>query len=282
MSDWDTVFGEAALGLDLAKVDTVRDSIGHALASRGPRSSLLTRPAPPRQPPGPPRQPPGPPRRRPAELTMSTPDAVIPDAVPAGLGAYPALQLASRPAAATIDPETIFRTEALVFRARGHDTHGGVVRLGSRWIRWGYRVTAAALAASIAGTLVIHTNESASGPAVVDGRTGTVAALLPAAAAPDLASSRGITVTLPGGRSVLISGPHAQLADGATIRRAGLVPPAQPAILVTGRLSSGASAGPAAQTAHLRTEVSVVLRSESLASVLARQFKSMLGQGTSP
>jgi hypothetical protein len=235
MSGWDTVFGEAALGLDLAKVDAVRDSLGHALASHGGRSSVLT---PPR----------------------------------------PALE---RPAAVRFDPDTIFRQEALEFRARGHDTHGGVVRLGSRWIRWGYRITVAALAASIAGTLVIHTTESASGPAVVDGRTGTVAALLPAAAGPDPARSRGITVTLPGGRAVQLSSPHAELADGATVRRAGLVPPAQPAILVTGRLSSGAS-GPAAQTAQLRTEASVVLRSESLASVLTRQFKSMLGQGTSP
>jgi hypothetical protein len=235
MSGWDTVIGEAALGLDLAKVDAVRDSLGHALASHGGRSSVLTSPRPPLE----------------------------------------------RPAAVRIDPDTIFRQEALEYRARGHDTHGGVVRLGSRWIRWGYRMTVAALAASIAGTLVIHTSESASGPAVVDGRTGTVTVLLPAAAAPDLASSRGITVTLPGGRPVRISSPHAELADGATVRRAGLVPPAQPAILVTGRLSSGTS-GPAAQTAQLRTEASVVLRSESLASVLTRQFKSMLGQGTSP
>jgi hypothetical protein len=260
MSDWDTVFGEAALGLDLAKVDAVRDSLGHALASHGGRSSVLTQPRPPRE--------------RPAE-------PADPMAVSAGPGAHPVLQLAGRPAAVRIDPDTIFRQEALEFRARGHDTHRGVVRLGTRWVRWGYRITVAALAASIAGTLVIHTSESASGPAVVDGRTGTVAALLPAAAGPDLASSRGITVTLPGGRAVQLSSPHAELADGATIRRAGLVPPAQPAILVTGRLSSGAS-GPAAKTANLRTEASVVLRSESLASVLARQFKSMLGQGTSP
>jgi hypothetical protein len=241
MSGWDTVFGEAALGLDLAKVDAVRDSLGPALASHGGRSSVLT---PPR----------------------------------------PALE---RPAAVRFDPDTIFRQEALEFRARGHDTHSGVVRLGSRRIRWGYRITVAALAASMAGTLVIHTSESATGPAVVDGRTGAVAALLPAAAGPDLARSRGITVTLPGGRAVQLSSPHAELADGATVRRAGLVPPAQPAILVTGRLSSGASgasgaSGPAAQTAQLRTEASVVLRSESLASVLTRQFRSMLGQGTTP
>ena len=103
MSGWDTVFGEAALGLDLAKVDAVRDSLGHALASHGGRSSVLTPPRPARE----------------------------------------------RPAAVRLDPDTIFRQEALEFRARGHDTHGGVVRLGSRWIRWGYRITVAALAASL-------------------------------------------------------------------------------------------------------------------------------------
>lgn len=241
MTDWDAVFGEAALGLDLARADAVRDSPGHALAIHGGPSSVLTKP--------------GPPQGRPPEPVVR------------------------------IDPDTIFRSEALEFQARGHDTHGGVVRLGSRWIRWAYRAAVAALALAIAGTLVIHTDESASGPAVVDGRTGTVAALLPAAVGPDLASSRGITVALPGGKPVRVTGLHARLADGSAIRRAGLVPPAQPAILVTGRLSPGASAGPAtnaAKAAHLPAEVSVVLRSESIASVLARQFKSMLGQGTAP
>ena len=128
---------------------------------------------------------------------------------------------------------------------------------------------------------VIRTDESTSGPAVVDGRTGTVAVLLPAVAGPDLASSRGLTVTLPGGRSVRVTGLHAQLADDAAIRKAGLVPLAQPAILVTGQLDPGAAAS-VAQDAHLQTQASVVLRSESLADVLARQFGAMLGNGTAP
>jgi hypothetical protein len=132
-----------------------------------------------------------------------------------------------------------------------------------------------------AGLWGIRTDESTSGPAVIDGRTGTVAVLLPAVAGPDLASSRGLTVTLPGGRSVRISGLHAQLAGDAAIRKAGLAPLTQPAILVTGQLNSGAAAS-VAPDAHLRTQVSVVLRSESLADVLARQFRAMLGTGTAP
>ena len=39
-------------------------------------------------------------------------------------------------------------------------------------------------------------------------------------------------------------------------------------------------AAPIAQDAHLHTQASVVLRSEPLADVLARQFGAMLGNGT--
>jgi hypothetical protein len=237
MIDWDAVVGEAALGLDLAKVDAVRDGLGHVLVAAG------TSPAREGQ---------------------------------------PALLLARRPVPATIDADTIFRREALEFRARGRNTPGGVVRLGSRWIRWGYRITVLLLAAAIATTWVIHTDESASGPAVVDERTGTVTIVLPAAAAPDLAGSRGLTVTLPGGPSVRVTGLHAQLAGASSIRRAGLVPPAQPAILVTGRLSPGVPAARHAPDAHLRARATVVLRSESLADVLARQLRTMLGQEAAP
>jgi len=247
MTDWDAACGEAALGLDLAKLDGIQDGLGHALAGHRGRSSVLVKPAPHRD--------------RPAEPAV------------AGTAAGPA---------AAIDADTIFRQEALEFRARGRDTPGGVVRLGSRWIRWGYRITVLLLAAAIASTLVIHTDESASGPAVVDERTGTVAIVLPAAAAPDLAGSHGLIVTLPGGPSVRVTALHAQLASASSIRRAGLVPPAQPAILVTGRLSGGTSAATATRGAHLRTQATVVLRSESLADVLARQLRSMLGQGAAP
>ena len=106
----------------------------------------------------------------------------------------------------------------------GRDTPGGVVCLGSRWIHWAYRITLVLVLVAVAGMWVIRTDESTSGAAVIDGRTGTVAALLPAAAGPDLASSRRLTVTLPGGKSARVTGLHAQLASASSIRRAGLVP----------------------------------------------------------
>jgi hypothetical protein len=250
MSDWDAAIGEAALGLDLAKLDGIQDGLGHVLAGHRGRSSVLVEPAPH--------------RHRPAEPAESA--VAVPADGPT----------------ATIDADTIFRQEALEFRARGRDTPGGVVRLGTRWIRWGYRITVLLLAAAIASTWVIHTDESVSGPAVVDERTGTVAIVLPAAAAPDLAGSHGLTIALPGRPSVRVTALHAQLASASSIRRAGLVPPAQPAILVTGKLSHGASATGGARATHVRTQATVVLRSESLADVLARQLHSMLGQGAAP
>jgi hypothetical protein len=267
MSDWDAIFGEAALGLDLAKADPVRAGSGPAPA-RSQRSSVQAQLDPPRD------QPAG-------------PAAASSAAAPAGRGARPSqaarpsLKLVSRPAAPATNPEAIFRREALEFRVRGRDTPGGVVRLGARWIHWAYRMTLVLVVIAIAGMWVIRTDESTTGPAVIDGRTGTVAVLLPAVVGPDLASSRELTVTLPGGRPAGVSSLHAQLADATAIRKAGLAPLTQPAILVTGRLDPGVAAS-VAQDAHLQTQASVVLRSEPLADALARQFHAMLGNGAAP
>jgi hypothetical protein len=241
MTDWDALFGEAALGLDLAQVDRVQGGLRQTPAARSAALALLDSP-----------------RDRPAELDV---------------GARPA---------ATTNLDAIFRQEALEFRARGRETPGGVVRLGARWLQWAYRITIVLVVAAVAGMWLIHTGESASGPAVVDGRAGTFAALLPAVVGPDLPDSQGLVIALPGGRSVRATGVHAQLADAAAIEKAGLVPPAQPAILVTGRLDLGASAGSVAPDARIATQVSVVLRSESLGSVLARQVGAMFSDGNTP
>ena len=109
----------------------------------------------------------------------------------------PGLMLLDQPSVRPVrltstSPEAIFRLEALEFRTRGRDTRGGVVRLGSRWIRWTYRATLVLVLAAVASMWVIRTGESTAGPAVVDGPASTVTALLPAVVAPDLASSQGI------------------------------------------------------------------------------------------
>ena len=246
MSDWDSIFGEAALGLDLAKVDPAR------AGSRQAPAATSSAPAPAVQ------------ETRPAQPARSS------------------LKLASRPKAPTASREAIFRKEALEFRVRGRNTPGGIVRLGARWIHWTYRTLAVLVLVAVAAMWIIRTDESASGPAIVDGRTGTVAFLLPAVVGPDLASSQKFTVTLPGGGSVGISGLRAQLADDAAIRKARLVPLNQPAILVTARLNPGAGAASVLRDEHVRTQASVMLRSESLADLLGRQFRAMFSNGSAP
>lgn len=239
VNDWDAIMGEAALGLDLARVDSLLNGL------------------------------------------LTVPDTV-PDDLETGpspeLPPSPSLKLAPRSPGPAFDPDAIFRDEALEFRARGRDVPGGLVRLGSHWLTWAYRVTLVLLAAAIASMWVIRTSESTAGPVAVDGRTGMVAALLPAAAGADLTGSSGFTLVLPGGRQLRVTGLHAVLADDAAIRDAGFQPLKQPAILVTGQFDQGAVPG----GAPLRTQATVVLRSETVADVLARQFGTMLGQGTAP
>jgi hypothetical protein len=199
----------------------------------------------------------------------------------------PGLMLLDQPRAlpvrlASTSSEAIFRLEALQFRTRGRVARGGVVRLGSRWIRWAYRATLVLVLAAAASMWFIRTGETTAGAAVVDGPAGTMTALLPAVVAPDLAGSPGLTFALPNGRSVRAVDLHVRLADAAAIRAAGLAPLSQPAILVTGLLVPGSAATPIEREPPLRTKVLVVLRSESLAEVLARQFRSILGHGTAP
>ena len=253
VSDWDAIIGEAALGLDLARVDAVRGVTDLALTPRARQAPVLT----------------------------------VPDTVPDDLetgpqpGSPPSLTLAPPSPVPSIAPGAIFRDEALEFRARGRDLPGGVVRLGSRRLTWAYRVTLVLLAAAIASMWVIRTSESTSGPVAVDGRTGMVAALLPAAAGAGLAGSPGFSLVLPGGRELRVTGLHAVLADDAAIRNAGFQPLKQPAILVTGQLDQD-TAPLSPGGAPLRTQARVILRSETVADVLARQFGTMLGQGTAP
>jgi len=246
MSDWDSILGEAALGLDLARVDPAR------AGSRQAPAATSSAPAPAVQ------------ESRPAQPARSS------------------LKLASRPKAPTASREAIFRKEALEFRVRGRNTPGGIVRLGARWIHWTYRILAVLVLVAVAAMWIIRTDESASGPAIVDGSTGTVSFLLPAVVGPDLASSQKFTVTLPGGGSGGISVLRAQLADDAAIRKARLVPLDQPAILVTARLNPGTGAASVLRDEHVRTQASVMLRSESLADLLGRQFRAMFSNGSAP
>ena len=197
----------------------------------------------------------------------------------------PGLMLLDQPRAkptqlASTSSETIFRTEALEFRARGQAEAGGVVRLGARWIHWSYRLTLVLIAVAVASLWLVRTTETSSGPALIHGRAGTVTAVLPAAVSADLAQAHDFTVALPGGQQAQVSIMHAQLASSAAIGQAGFTAPSQPGILVTGRLAPGSAANSAERVPGVPSQATITLQRETLATVLARQFRSMLGQGT--
>lgn len=168
---------------------------------------------------------------------------------------------------------TLFRPEALEFHEKGRETEGGVVRLGRPWLTWLSVLTLAVAAAGAVCLFAVRVTETTSGPALVD-RSGSVTVLVPAAVAPELAGSEGLTVALPGHEPVRVDVTAARPVDDAAVRRAGLQPLDQPGLLLAGRLARGAAVG---EPAELRTTGTIVLRRERLGQVLSRQFSAMLG-----
>jgi hypothetical protein len=173
--------------------------------------------------------------------------------------------------------DELFRAGALEHRARGRNAPGGVVRLGTPWLRWSYR---ALLVLVIAGVLLangLRTRETTTGPAIVDVRNGTFSALLPAAVAQELSKARAVRLELPRG-AVDVEVLHAKPIEANT-PTAGLPAPAQPALLLSGRVSRPpAGAGRTADGSRMAARMTVVLRSERVGGIIIRQIKSMLGR----
>jgi len=176
-------------------------------------------------------------------------------------------------------PETLFRKEALEAWARAQDPGDGAVRLDARWLTWSYRLLLLLVIVTVLALFVVRTDERVTGSAVVDARTGSVTALLPARAVADLSASRGLFVDLPGRGEDLagVEFDHAEAADGPTARRAGLEPLSQPAILLTGHLRDPTNLS-SSSAERVRASAVVVLRSERFVDLLARRFRAMLGE----
>jgi len=179
------------------------------------------------------------------------------------------------------DPDPLFRREALEFRARGDEPRGGVVRLGARWLRWSYVFLLVLVVVGAILAAVVRTEESSTGPAVVDTERRTFSALLPAAGAPELSGARSVRLELSGGgRPLIVDVRRAAPATQAAIRRAALPQPEQPALLLSGSVRRDApSGGAAVQGSRLRARMVVVLRSAPVGQVVIRQFERMLGSG---
>jgi hypothetical protein len=196
----------------------------------------------------------------------------------------------SWPAQAAGRDGTIFRGEALESRARDLRAPDIEIHLGAAWIRRLYRLALGLVAAGIVVVMTARTAQCDYGTAVITEPGDRFAALLPAAALPDLARSRDLDVVLelPSSRVVRVTWAQVQLADPSLVRQAGLAPAAQPSILLTGRLAAGTGAqvngaardGTAAwagRAARKITPMEVIVGSEPVATLLAGEFQVMLG-----
>jgi hypothetical protein len=184
----------------------------------------------------------------------------------------------SWPAQAAGRDGTIFRGEALESRARDRRAPEIEIHLDTAWIRRLYRLALGLVAAGIVVVMTARTAQCDYGTSVITEPGDRFAALLPAAALPDLTRSRDLDVVLelPSSRAVRVTRAQVQLAAPNLVRRAGLAPPAQPSILLTGRLTAGTAAS-AAQAARKITPMKVIVGSEPVAALLADEFQVMLG-----
>jgi hypothetical protein len=197
----------------------------------------------------------------------------------------------TRPSRSWPGPDgAIFRGEALESRARDRRVPEIEIHLDTAWIRRLYRLALGLVAAGIFVVMTVRTAQGDYGTAVITEPGDRFAALLPVAALPDLAQSRDLDVVLelPRSRAVRVTLGQVRLADPSLVRQAGLAPPAQPSILLTGRLtaSTGAAvsgtapdgtAAWAGRAARTITSMKVIVGSEPVATLLADEFQVMLG-----
>jgi len=154
-----------------------------------------------------------------------------------------------------------------------------VVRLGDPWLTKCYRLTLVLIAAGVVLAGIAKTSEYSFGRAVVAMPSGRFAALLPVTVAPDLSAAREFRIALPGRgwQPVRVIAVTARLATSGAVRRAGLRPPSQPSILLTGRLVLTAPAGAPGRPGKMATTMALGLRSERFASMLSAELAVILG-----
>jgi hypothetical protein len=151
------------------------------------------------------------------------------------------------------------------------------IRLGRHWLRWLYWLSLGLAAAGIALALMARTTPESDGTAAVTEPGGDFAALLPVAAVPDLGRAREVTVTLHAPRrQVRVRVTRMRLAAPDLARRAGLPLPAEPSILLTGRLAPGTVPQPGPGGRRV-TPMALVLPPETVGTIVAREFEAVIG-----
>jgi hypothetical protein len=155
------------------------------------------------------------------------------------------------------------------------------LRLGARWLHWLYLLCLGLVAAGIAITLTARTPQESSGSAILTEPGGHFAALLPAAAVPDLTHRSGHMTIILGlsPRPVRVTITQLQLATPRLAARAGLAGPAQLSVLLTGVLAPRSAVRPVGPGGPARTSVTLVVGSQTVGSVMLGELEVMFGTG---
>lgn len=141
-------------------------------------------------------------------------------------------------------------------------------------------MTLALVAGGVALIFVARASEASFGTATVSEPSGQFTALLPATALGDLSQARSLRVVLPGNKSqsVPVARLRTRLATDSAVRRAGLARPAEPSVLLTGRVALAGLPAALAHRGRFVTSVALILRSQPIADVLTRELAVILGQ----
>jgi hypothetical protein len=175
---------------------------------------------------------------------------------------------------------SLFRREALEFHA-DRSGEGGVLRIEPPWTGWLYWIVLAMVASGLVLTATARTSETTSGPALINARERTFAALVPDASTPDLRRGRPVRLQVDGpqGRSLAARLRTAEIANRTDVRRAGFASSSQPAVLVTGVLERDADVASLASSRRAEGRAVVVLGSQRLIDLFLRQLRGMLDTG---
>jgi hypothetical protein len=175
---------------------------------------------------------------------------------------------------------SLFRQEALEFRTSGPG-QGSVLRIEPQWTRWLYWIVLALVVAGVVVTATVRTSETTSGPALINVQQRTFVALVPDAASPDLRHGQLVRLQVDGpeGRPLAARVLRAEVADQASVRRAGFTPTTQPAMLVMGVLAPHTDVAPLPSSPRHEGRAVVVLRSQRILDLFLQQLRGILGGG---
>jgi hypothetical protein len=177
------------------------------------------------------------------------------------------------------EASSIFREEALEARAAAQRVSGEPLRVDPRWVRLSYWVVLILVVAGVATGMLVRTDATATGPAVIH-PDGTFSAVIPATVATQLEGARSLRIESSGpGSSVNGSATidHIAAASDASVSRAHLPPLKQPGIMLSGVLTDVDRSAISRLHTDIKAHAALVLRSDSLLGTIGRRLDGMLG-----